>query len=77
MDVFRINGVEATPSDFGSSRDESPGTAEEYACGDMRFTGKQSSFDVLKKYAITQKEYEEVCAKLEEGLSFGSCGWCV
>jgi len=77
MKTFIINGVRADYGDFGSKQDESPETAEDYACGDMRFTRKPSTPDVLSKYGITEKEYADVCEKLEDGLSFGCCGWCV
>ena len=26
---------------------------------------------------ITEKEYQEIVSKLEDGLSFGGCGWCI
>ena len=76
METFRINGVDADKGDFGTKCDESPETAEDYSCGDMRFRRKASSPEVLAKYAITHKEYDEVCDKLDDGLSFGRCGWC-
>lgn len=37
---------------------------------------KQETKEILRKYSINKKEYDEICKKLEEGLSFGSCGWC-
>jgi len=74
--IFRINGIDAEVNDFGTHCDRSPETAEPYGCGDMRFEPKPSSKVILKKYKITQKEYDEVCHKLNE-LSFGACGWCV
>ena len=77
METFIVNGVQADEDDFGSKQDESPETAEDYACGDMRFTRKPSTPDVLSKYSITEKEYADVCEKLEDGLSFGCCGLCV
>jgi hypothetical protein len=74
---FTINGISADSSDFGSQTDEDPENAEDYGCGDMRFRSTVASNAVLEKYNITADEYKEVCEKLEEGLSFGSCGWCV
>jgi len=74
---FTINGVAASDKDFGEKYDRSPDDAELYGCGDMRFTRKPSLAEILLKYAITEGEYSTVCDKLEEGLSFGSCGWCV
>jgi hypothetical protein len=77
MKTFNINGVDADKDDFGSQQDESPETAEDYACGDMRFTRKPSTPAVLSKYGITEEEYAGVCEKLEDELSFGCCDWCV
>jgi hypothetical protein len=77
METFIINGVDADKDDFGTKQDESPETAEDYACGDMRFTRKPSTPAVLSKYGITEKEHADICEKLEDGLSFGCCGWCV
>jgi hypothetical protein len=75
--VFVINGINADSEDFGDHRDDSPDTAEPYSCGNMCFSRNPSSKKVLKKYGITQEEYDEIADKLAEGLSFGSCGWCV
>ena len=60
-----------------SEEDEDCENAEDYACGDMRFRRKGSTPKILAKYSITEIEYAEVASKLEDGLSFGSCGWCV
>lgn len=74
--TFRINGVDAEWEDFGTKFDASPDTAEDYGCRDMRFTRRDSTPRVLEKYGINETKYAEVCEKLEEGLSFGCCGWC-
>jgi hypothetical protein len=74
---FTINGIDADSSDFGSQQDEDQENAEDYACGDMQFTRKAATKKVLEKYKINETEYDEVCSKLESGLSFGCCGWCV
>lgn len=42
----------------------------------MRFTGKKATPEILEKYKITEKKYAEIVEKLEDGLSFGGCGWC-
>ena len=76
-DNFTINGVNANTDDFGEQYDRDSGNAEEYACGDMQFTRIEPTKEVLEKYHITENEYSEICDKLESGLSFGSCGWCV
>lgn len=76
METFQINGIEARHEDFGSKHDESRRTAEPYGCGNMTFRSKHATSDILAKYKITLEEYIEICVKLEEGLSFGACGWC-
>jgi hypothetical protein len=74
--VFTINGIAAAYDDFGEKYDRSPDTAEEYGCGNMQFTGIPSTPEVLAKYGIDQETYDSVVEQLD-GLSFGSCGWCV
>jgi len=73
---FEINGIDADIDDFGEKCDRSPETAEDYSCGDMQFTPKLATQEVLDKYKINLTEYNEIANKLEEGLSFGCCGWC-
>jgi hypothetical protein len=74
---FVINGINADEEDFGEKYDRDTENAENYACGDMQFTRIAPTKKVLKKYAITKDEYSQICGKLEDGLSFGCCGWCV
>ena len=75
--TFEINGVSADSYDFGEQYDHIRENAEDYACSDMRFERKASTDEVLEKYKITEAEYQEIAEKLEDGLSFGCCGWCV
>ena len=75
--TFVINGVVADSNDFGDQYDRDQENAEDYGCGNMQFTRKPSTPFVLGKYSIGENEYSEVCGRLEEGLSFGDCGWCV
>ena len=75
--TFRINGKDADTRDFGEQYDRSPDTAEDYGCGDMQFTRIPPTASVLSKYEISVDEYHEIAANLEDGLSFGCCGWCV
>ena len=77
LSIFVINGKMGDKEDFGEQGDESPETAEDYACGDMQFVRVPATQEVLKKYDISEDEYNEIATKLEEELSFGSCGWCV
>ncbi len=73
---FIINGVDAQYEDFGLKYDECPEEAEDYCCGNMVFTRKEPTTQILQKYNITLAEYDEICYKLEEKLSFGGCGLC-
>ena len=75
--TFIINGVSADEDDFGEKYDRDSENAEDYGCGDMQFTRIAYTVDVLDKYTIDKAQYDEVCERLEQGLSFGSCGWCV
>ena len=75
--VFTINGVNAYYEDFGEKYDRDSRNAEDYTCGNMRFTGNPSTTEILDKYKITEEEYQEVVSKLEDGLSFGCCDWCL
>ena len=74
--VFKINGIDADSDDFGSQGDNDKDGAEDYGCGDMTFERNQPGNAILEKYKITEKEYHQIAQKLEDGLSFGSCGWC-
>ena len=73
---FTVNDVEADESDFGRHYDHDPGDAKDYCCGDMRFDAKDATPEILAKYRITLEEYAEICNQLDQGLSFGDCGWC-
>lgn len=74
--TFKINNVKASYDDFGEKFDHSPENAPDYCCGDMRFDSKPPLPEVLDRYHISINEYDDICEKLREGLSFGSCGWC-
>lgn len=71
-----INGVEIDEDDFGSHYDHDQENAEPYCCADMMFERISPTQMVLDKYHITDSEYEQICAELYAGLSFGCCGWC-
>ena len=77
LQVFTVNGVSAEYDDFGDKDDNDTGNAENYGCGDMRFTPKPVTDGVLFKYGISPDEYNTITGELEEKLSFGSCGWCI
>ena len=76
LDFFKINDIEADYDDFGDKEDLSPWGAEDFACGNMTFTPKEPTEEILNKYGINKEEYCEVCDKLD-CLSFGKCGWCI
>ena len=75
--LFTVNGITADSNDFGEQYDRDKEGAEDYACGDMHFTPKASTKEILTKYAIDEEEYQRIAGQLEEKLSFGRCGWCV
>ena len=75
--TFKINRIDADSDDFGEKYDRDSENAEDYGCGDMQFTRIKPKSEVLEKYGITKDEYFEIAEKLESGLSFGCCGWCV
>lgn len=74
--TFVINGIIADSDDFGEQYDHDRDSAEDYACGYMRFDAKEPSPDVLQKYKVDELEYWTIANKLAEGISFGSCGLC-
>jgi len=75
--TFKINDIYADYHDFGSKEDSMPFSPYAYMCENMKFTPKLPKQSVLNKYKITVDEYVDVCDKLEAGLSFGRCGWCI
>ena len=76
LEEFEIYGIPAEWEDFGEKFDAGSEYAEEYCCGDMTFFPKEPSVEILKKYSITEEEYNIICKELKEKLSFGCCGWC-
>lgn len=77
LSIFKINDIDAEEEDFVNKYDHSPGTAEDYACGDMRADIKMPTNDILEKYKINLTEYNEIASKVADEVSFGCCGWCV
>jgi hypothetical protein len=74
---FEINDIKADLNDFGEKYDRDPENAPDYGCGNMQFTGNNSTPEILTKYSITQSEYEEIVSQLSEKLSFGLCDMCI
>ncbi len=73
---FKINLIDAVYEDFGEKFDRNSLIERDYHCGCMKFTRINSTKEILDKYKITEEEYQEICDKLEEGLSFGKCDCC-
>lgn len=76
-ETFEINGIQANSSDFGENNDEDSENADDYGCGNMQFTTKPSTQEVLDKYKISVDEYNKIAEQLSEKMSFGCCGWCI
>lgn len=80
-EIFTINGVKAYEGYFGVSRDKGGQCSNEeilsFGCINRRFERVPCSEEVLKKYNITEKEYDEICDMLEDELDVGMCGWCI
>lgn len=76
-EIFTINGVDATTSDFGESEGLSPWDAPKYGCGNRTFIPyEHPTSDVLKKYDITKEQFANIVDELATVLSFGCCGLC-
>ena len=77
LEIFTINGVDASYRDFGDRQDIDTYNAEDYGCGDMQFIpNEEIDLDILIKYAISYEDYRKIQEELDV-LSFGACGWCV
>lgn len=77
LSKFKINSIDAEESDFVYKYDHDSENAEDYGCGDMSADIQPCSQEILKKYQITETEYNEVAEKVSELVSFGCCGWCI
>ena len=76
-EIFTINGVDATASDFGISEDLAPWDAGACSCGNHTFRPYEHPTDeVLKKYNINKKQFTDIAYELADGLSFGKCSLC-
>jgi len=83
-EYFRINGKDASIFDFG---DYEYGDYDECDDEDVRRWGCYERYfvpffydentEVAEKYGLTEGEYVEVCLKLREVFSIGTCGWCI
>jgi len=72
--VFIINKTKASVDDFGEFYDLMPDA--ETGCRDRTFIPFDPEEEVLKKYQITEDEYNYISGLLKEKLSFGQCNFC-
>lgn len=75
LEEFKINGINASYTDFGNKYDLEPALADAYCCYNMKFVAKLPTQEVLDKYKIGVDEYNKVCEELD-CLSFGCCCLC-
>lgn len=72
-DIFLINGVEADEDDFGETIIEGDG---EYGIKSVTFTRRKWDVEALQgvpdKYGIREDEFNEVCDRLTDGLTWGA-----
>lgn len=61
-------------SDFG--RLANVGSSTQEVCGNVMFTPRPMSYSVLRKYNITQTQYEEIVKEMTKELSTGTCDKC-
>lgn len=78
LSTFQINGISADYDDFGEKADLNRRAAPDHGCGNMTFTPYAEPREgILERYQINMENYQEICDKLTEALSFGYCGWCI
>lgn len=76
--TFKINGVNADVSDFGSNEDSDPEKAPQYGCGCHKFVADIHKAEAaIEKYHITLHDFVEICDLLTKKLNVGRCEWCV
>lgn len=77
LKTFTIDGKRVNEDDFFTQDDHGRDYAEEYACGNMVGTPVKPTIKVLKKYKLTEEEFDVVSEAAADLVSFGNCGWCV
>ena len=83
LSVFKVNGIDANSSDFVEQDMEAERTAEmseedvDSICRCFCVMKIPSTPEVLLKYGITQKEYDELCDVLCKELYVGACNLCL
>ncbi|PYG90380.1 hypothetical protein LY28_00263 [Ruminiclostridium sufflavum DSM 19573] len=75
--TFVINGIKASYKDFGRKIDTQPDKSRPNACGNMTFESFAPAQQILDKYGISSKEYNNICILLRSCISFGVCRQCV
>ena len=77
-ETFRINGIDAFQSNFGSMEDTDIENAPKYGCGCMKFIPLDDRMsEAMWRYGITADEFYEVQSALESALYVGRCCWCI
>ena len=73
LEVFKINEINADVEDFGELERE--GNCFKNSCT-QTFKYKLPTDEVIKKYKITLREYNDICDRLEDELYVSGCGMC-
>lgn len=76
--LFYVNGVAGELFDFGE-KDDGGSYYDEFEtphCADMHFVPARPSEKILKKYGITESDFEVITDMLVEQLAFGLCSMC-
>jgi hypothetical protein len=77
LKTFTIDGKRVNEDDFFTQDDHFGHDREDYACGNMVGTPVKPTIKVLKKYKLTEEEFDVVSEAAADLVSFGNCGWCV
>lgn len=76
--TFKIWGVKADLSDFGTIRFKSHGILDEHdLCEKIRFVKKPMRTSVLEKYGIVEDEYEVIIDELKRAIDCSGCSRCL
>ena len=74
--TFTIRRKAADINDFGTLDDTNEKCAPDWGCGNMCFTPKFPTQEILDKYKISVDEYKQITEALEDGFAYGCCDMC-
>ena len=76
--LFYVNGIYGDYDDFGTKEDGGRyyDSFDTPHCADMHFEPGTPSEDCLKKYRITEDDFDVIADMLVNQLAFGCCGMC-